>query len=140
MERSASLSSGPTGTVSSVSLQPSARETSLTLEPYTRRPSGAPAGSRSTSASTACLAASRRVPPLPASSFIDFDASSTISARLRVSDVCARGRGNEQQQQRDGEAEAEHRARGYALAGDVAHDVGELAADRLAGIASTAAR
>ena len=31
--RSASLSSGPTGTVSSVSLQPSARETSLILEP-----------------------------------------------------------------------------------------------------------
>src|SRR5215207_476794 len=50
-----------------------------------RRPIGAPAGSRSTSSVTACLAASRRVPPLPASLFIDFDESRTIRARLRVS-------------------------------------------------------
>src|SRR3954451_15259139 len=84
------LSSGPTGIVSSVSLQACAFETSATFEPYTRSPIGAASGRRRPSLSTAVLAASRREPPLPASSFIDFDASSTISARLRVSVVCAR--------------------------------------------------
>src|SRR4051794_16675679 len=131
VERSASLSRGPTGTVSSVSLQPSARETSLTFEPYTRRPSGAPAGSRSTSASTACLAASRRVPPLPASSFIDFDASSTIRARLRVSGVLAWAAGTST----NASATARPRRntdRRLALAGDVTHDLGELLAEGVA--------
>ena len=85
---SCSLSSGPTGNTSSVSLHASSREVSATFAPYTRRPTGAPAGSRSTTSATACLAASSRVPPLPASLFIDFDASSTISARLRVSVAC----------------------------------------------------
>src|SRR3954469_7371184 len=132
VERSASLSSGPTGTVSSVSLQPSARETSLTLDPYTRSPSGAFSGRRSTSAPTACLAASRRVPPLPASSFIDFDASSTISARLRVSDVCARAVGAGT----SSSATARPRrntSRRLPLVGDVTDDLRELVADLLAG-------
>src|SRR3954471_9341774 len=133
------LSSGPTGIVSSVSLQACAFETSDSFEPYTRSPIGAPSGSRRTSWSNAVLAASRREPPFPASSFIDFDASSTISARLRVSVACPRATAGTASSAPSSRTSTRTARRLLLLlagiaAGDVAHEIGELVRDVMAEI------
>src|SRR5215207_2185476 len=75
----ASRSSGPTGVSRLVSLHPSARATPLTRLPYARRPTLAPSGTAPIRSVSADLAASSRVPPSPASSFIESEPSRMIS-------------------------------------------------------------
>src|SRR5688500_9211302 len=83
-----SRSSGPTGVTRFVSLQPRARDTPLSSLPYTRRPTCAPSGTASISSPSAALAASSRVPPSPASSFMESDPSRMTSTE-RSDSSCA---------------------------------------------------